>query len=418
MSFAITFQQHRHAALLCHRAKTFIGYPLHIQEFDMKHFIAIILLLTALLSCSRDWNSPLESDNDLLHQPQITGVQLDNTNRMVLTLDYAYSNSADIRIERKIASAFDPIECLKLTPSTYADTTLNMENNYDLTYRVKVSKGDYSTDYSNQMAYQYVSTLVNQPSAFTASTIELQGVRLNWQDNSGKETGYKIEKNINGAGYLEIASLPANAETYMDNIAGMPASPQSLIYRVKAYTTNLNSTWQEQNVIYSGLGAPTNLIITDHSFYHFSLAWTRNSTIATGYQIERKKNNGTYTLMASVGATVQAYNTELLDNGNYTFRVRAVRSSDYSTYTNEVTQQINIVIPTEGLVAYYPFNGNANDESGNNNNGTLVNGPTLSTDRFENINKAYSFDGYDDYIQLSVLGLSLSSGDLFLGKTH
>ncbi|MBI5219080.1 MAG: VCBS repeat-containing protein, partial [Bacteroidia bacterium] len=54
---------------------------------------------------------------------------------------------------------------------------------------------------------------------------------------------------------------------------------------------------------------------------------------------------------------------------------------------------------TAGLIAYYPFNGNANDESGNGNNGT-VNGATLTTDRFGNVNKAYSFDG-NDYISLS-----------------
>ncbi|KPA16998.1 conserved hypothetical protein, secreted [Candidatus Magnetomorum sp. HK-1] len=50
-----------------------------------------------------------------------------------------------------------------------------------------------------------------------------------------------------------------------------------------------------------------------------------------------------------------------------------------------------------GLVVHYPFNGNANDESGNDNNGT-VNGATLTTDRFGNEDKAYSFDGIDDNI--------------------
>lgn len=44
----------------------------------------------------------------------------------------------------------------------------------------------------------------------------------------------------------------------------------------------------------------------------------------------------------------------------------------------------------DGLVAYYPFNGNANDESGNGNDGT-VNGATLTVDRFGNANGAYSF---------------------------
>ena len=49
-------------------------------------------------------------------------------------------------------------------------------------------------------------------------------------------------------------------------------------------------------------------------------------------------------------------------------------------------------IPTNGLVAWYPFNGNANDSSGNGNHGTN-NGATLTTDRFGNANSAYTFDG-------------------------
>lgn len=52
---------------------------------------------------------------------------------------------------------------------------------------------------------------------------------------------------------------------------------------------------------------------------------------------------------------------------------------------------------TEGLVAYYPFNGNANDESGNGNHGT-VKGAILTADRFNNSNKAYYFDGNGEYI--------------------
>ena len=53
-----------------------------------------------------------------------------------------------------------------------------------------------------------------------------------------------------------------------------------------------------------------------------------------------------------------------------------------------------------GLVAYYPFNGNANDESGNNNNGTVY-GASLSIDRFGIANNAFYFDGVDDWIKAS-----------------
>jgi hypothetical protein len=51
-------------------------------------------------------------------------------------------------------------------------------------------------------------------------------------------------------------------------------------------------------------------------------------------------------------------------------------------------------IPADSLVGYWPFNGNANDESGNGNDGTVT-GATLITDRFGKTNKAYSFDGND-----------------------
>jgi hypothetical protein len=46
-----------------------------------------------------------------------------------------------------------------------------------------------------------------------------------------------------------------------------------------------------------------------------------------------------------------------------------------------------------GLVGYYPFNGNANDESGNGNHGTVNGAVTLTTDRNGITNSAYDFIG-------------------------
>ncbi len=51
----------------------------------------------------------------------------------------------------------------------------------------------------------------------------------------------------------------------------------------------------------------------------------------------------------------------------------------------------------DGLVAYYPFNGNAKDESGNGNDGT-VNGATLTEDRFRKKKSAYEFNGNGNFI--------------------
>jgi hypothetical protein len=57
-------------------------------------------------------------------------------------------------------------------------------------------------------------------------------------------------------------------------------------------------------------------------------------------------------------------------------------------------------IPTGSLTGYWPFAGNANDLSGNSNNGTVT-GATLTTDRFGNPNMAYSFDGVSNKITVN-----------------
>ena len=54
----------------------------------------------------------------------------------------------------------------------------------------------------------------------------------------------------------------------------------------------------------------------------------------------------------------------------------------------------------EGLVAFYPFSGNADDASGNSNNGTVIGGAALAPDRFGNVDSAYSFDGTSGYIEI------------------
>ena len=63
-----------------------------------------------------------------------------------------------------------------------------------------------------------------------------------------------------------------------------------------------------------------------------------------------------------------------------------------------IEDPVNIAEAEWALQAYYPFNGNENDESGNGRNGTPNNDATLTTDRFDNANSAYSFDGDKDYI--------------------
>lgn len=51
----------------------------------------------------------------------------------------------------------------------------------------------------------------------------------------------------------------------------------------------------------------------------------------------------------------------------------------------------------EGLVAYYPFNGKAEDESGNGNHASVF-GAMIADDKFGNTRSAYYFDGSKDHM--------------------
>jgi len=80
--------------------------------------------------------------------------------------------------------------------------------------------------------------------------------------------------------------------------------------------------------------------------------------------------------------------------------LKTVAPSSIELYGNSVIYFDDVKLyNTKNLVAYYPFNGNSNDESGNGNHGTEE-GATLTADRFGNPDSAYSFDGVNDVITI------------------
>lgn len=90
----------------------------------------------------------------------------------------------------------------------------------------------------------------------------------------------------------------------------------------------------------------------------------------------------------SLPATKQPGITSLRidDTGNSVFRTIPVK-----------VERVQLPAP----IAYYPFNGNADDMTGNGYDGEAF-GATLTADRSGKKNSAYSFDGTDDYIALDM----------------
>lgn len=136
---------------------------------------------------------------------------------------------------------------------------------------------------------------------------------------------------------------------------------------------------------------PGNLSATPVGFTQIDLTWdaSTDDNGVSGYNIYR---DGTKT---GISATISYSDKGLTAGTQYCYQVSAYdgdeEESDKSDQVCAMTEE------DEGLVAFYPFNGNANDESGNGNNGTVF-GATLTEDRFGNTDSAYSFDG--DWIEV------------------
>ena len=75
--------------------------------------------------------------------------------------------------------------------------------------------------------------------------------------------------------------------------------------------------------------------------------------------------------------------------------------------------QVPSYVPSSGLVGWWPFNGNANDESGNGNNGVGYN-VTADSNRFGQPNKALLFNGINSGVELPGNSFPLTNGSYSL----
>jgi hypothetical protein len=138
-----------------------------------------------------------------------------------------------------------------------------------------------------------------------------------------------------------------------------------------------------QNIIFGSL--PIN--------YLGDAAFNLTATSSSGLTV-------TYTSSNPNVATVLGSLVTIVGEGSTTITASQAGDSNWNAATS-VTQTLTIQPAiNRGLVAYYPFNGNANDESGNGRNGAVTKA-VLTLDRTGTTNRAYQFNGSNNRIVVS-----------------
>ena len=168
----------------------------------------------------------------------------------------------------------------------------------------------------------------NAPSSLTCTAVSSSQIDLSWQDNSGNEDGFKIERKKVGESFSLIYTTGANITSYSDT--GIEANT-TYYYRVHAYNTAGDSAYSNE-----AFDTTQVLVATAVSYDQIDLTWRDYFDNEDGFKIERRKVGESFSLIYTTGENVTAWSNIGIDvNTTYYYRVYAYNATADSVYSNE-----------------------------------------------------------------------------------
>ena len=279
-----------------------------------------------------------KSVTTVLIAPGSLSLQALSSSQALLTWSDRSATETGFTIERSplTDTNFTQIATVGANTTSFTDTGLSEATKYY--YRVQAYNTNTTSAYSSE---KHVTTLYNipaAPSGLTITSLLTNKVSLSWTDNSGDESGFKIQRKTGITGtYVQIKQTGANVTTYTDKDTAL-RDGTLYYYRVSATNAAGDSAFSNEASGTTPLAKPTSAAATAVSSSQINLTWVDNSASETGYKIERKTTAaGTYAQIAQVGANVQSYHDTngLAANTRYYYRIRATNGTIDSDYSNE-----------------------------------------------------------------------------------
>jgi hypothetical protein len=295
-----------------------------------------------------------------------------------------YSISGNITLESAGLSGVT----VTLAGASSASTTTDASGNYSFNSAVN---GDYTITPSNA-GYSFSLTSINitvnnaditgQNFTATANTYTIYGtvsgdvvagvtITLTGTGSSSTVTDSSGHYSFNGASNGSY-TITASMTGYIFSPASISATVNNANLSGQNFTATANT--------YSISGTVSGAVVSGVTITLTGTGFSSTTTDSSGNYSFSGAQNGNYTITPSMPGYIFCPK-----------RISATVSNSNVAGQNFIAMAK--IIPTSGLVAYYPFNGNANDESGNGHNGTIIGNVIFDIDRFGVPSSAANFEG-------------------------
>ena len=309
-------------------------------------FLLLALLAAMLTTCQKPTRDNLWDDNTNIDPstwaPENLSIETISITERKLSWEYADHDIAGFKIDRKKGEEEWHIALYTLNKEArqWNDTTLLPDTSLIYEYRLYAYAGN------NNSKPIISSTNIEFPPPSNLSITKLSDVsyKLEWQDNSTGEEGFKIDRKRDDEDWqLAYGIVPANHTHFVDSNVFTGKSQLNVQYRLYAFYETYE-TPKLQIATQALLPAPTDLTITSNSITSLTLNWTVNSAGQDGFRIERRHSGASWQELAFT--TDPNYKDETFDlNTTAHYRVCAV-AEDFSSDFSANSFNTNIPPPT------------------------------------------------------------------------
>ncbi len=206
-------------------------------------------------------------------------------------------------------------------------------------YRVRAYNGLGNSAYTNVATSTIVGAPPSVPASLTVSTA-IGGHTVSWPDPSSCETGFRIERNRDGGAYTLVATTTASVTSLFAPVD----TCGTYIYRVRSMNVYGDSAWMSSTstgYVAAPPAAPSNMSAsatsTGSGTWNVSLGWTDNASCESNFNIERQKNGGGFSWIATKGAGVTSHVDSVTSTGTYIWRVQSYNAYGMSAYASSTS---------------------------------------------------------------------------------